>query len=284
MSSDLKRFARIVLDRRNTLGLSQVDVWRAGGPSNSTLTKIEGGLPPEPSNATLRKLDVGLQWTPGSARSALSGGDPTPLIQEPRPFRETPRLPADEVQVDYAARWLHERMAELSRSSQTMDDARAIATEMLELQTETELFVKAIERAIELETPREDVEQAIVGAMALYMGSGAYGALSRTDSSAAMRIINRLGELRSVNDQRPNSPSAFAVLTGRINRKEGESGGNTAPRTEAGGAGNDVHTLSRHDQVATLDLSRVARPGTPGNMPDTITGEESQDSGNDDPA
>lgn len=76
---DLANLAKHVLARREALDLTQLDVWNAGGPSNSTLTAIESARPPAPSRSTLRKLDHALRWTEGSARAALSGGEPTPL-------------------------------------------------------------------------------------------------------------------------------------------------------------------------------------------------------------
>lgn len=79
---DLANLAKHVLARRTELDMTQLDVWNAGGPSNSTLTAIEAGRPPAPSRSTLRKLDQALAWTEGSAKSALAGRAPTPLIDE----------------------------------------------------------------------------------------------------------------------------------------------------------------------------------------------------------
>ncbi len=73
MANDVERLGRYVADRRKDLGLSQIDVWHKGGPSNSTLTGIENGTAKSVSTSTLRKLDTALNWTPGSARSVLSG-------------------------------------------------------------------------------------------------------------------------------------------------------------------------------------------------------------------
>lgn len=53
-----------------------MDVWKLGGPSNSTLTAIEAARGPAPSRSTLRKLDRGMNWSPGSARRVLLGGRP----------------------------------------------------------------------------------------------------------------------------------------------------------------------------------------------------------------
>ena len=58
--------------------MTQLDLWSAGGPSNSTLTNVESGVG-QPSPSTLRKLDAGLRWRPGSARRVLEGGEPTPI-------------------------------------------------------------------------------------------------------------------------------------------------------------------------------------------------------------
>jgi hypothetical protein len=69
------RLAAAVKERRDQLGLTQIQVWEAGGPSNSTLTAIEGASQSVISTATLRKLDTGLGWAPGTAVRILSGGD-----------------------------------------------------------------------------------------------------------------------------------------------------------------------------------------------------------------
>lgn len=76
---DLKRFGRIVYERRTELGLTQEDVARNGGPTDTTLGKIENGeWNPGNRKITLRKLDTGLRWAEGSAQRTLAGGDPTP--------------------------------------------------------------------------------------------------------------------------------------------------------------------------------------------------------------
>lgn len=60
--------------------MSQIDVWRAGGPSNSVMTGLEGGSARSVSAKTLAKLDAALQWGPGSARRVYEdGGEPTDL-------------------------------------------------------------------------------------------------------------------------------------------------------------------------------------------------------------
>ena len=73
MSPNLKALGQAVYERRSMLGLTQDQVAARGGPSDTTLTRIEAGEPPVPMAATLRKLDVGLSWTPGSARRVLDG-------------------------------------------------------------------------------------------------------------------------------------------------------------------------------------------------------------------
>lgn len=79
MTSNYARLGRYVQERRTELGYSQVDLWQAGGPSNSTLTNIESGSAKTISPATRRKLDRGLKWAPGSADRILEGGEPTLL-------------------------------------------------------------------------------------------------------------------------------------------------------------------------------------------------------------
>jgi len=75
MATDVKRLARHVRERREQLGLSQEEVANRGGPSDTTLGKIENGLGSF-ARQTLEKLDVGLDWRVGSARRVLEGGDP----------------------------------------------------------------------------------------------------------------------------------------------------------------------------------------------------------------
>jgi|GEM_PF-2331623 len=79
MGIDVKRLGDAVSRRRQQLGLSQRALWKAGGPSNSTLTGIENGVADRVSPKTLGNLDRSLQWEPGSAKTVLDGGDPTPL-------------------------------------------------------------------------------------------------------------------------------------------------------------------------------------------------------------
>lgn len=80
MSTNAKRLARAVLARRTELDLSQLDVWQAGGPSNTTLTEIENGRTETLTRTTARRLDVGLQWEVGSAKRVWEGGEPTPVV------------------------------------------------------------------------------------------------------------------------------------------------------------------------------------------------------------
>lgn len=92
----LRRLGDVVLRRRREeLRISQYEVGERGGPSTSTLTKIEAGLPPVPSPATLRKLDDGLGWTDGSAYRLLhQGTDPEPrTVSAATRLQSVPELP-----------------------------------------------------------------------------------------------------------------------------------------------------------------------------------------------
>lgn len=78
MPADPQRLGRYVKARREALGLSQDEVAARGGPSDTTLGKIEagaGGL----SRISVAKLDHPLSWAPGSARRVLEGGEPEPV-------------------------------------------------------------------------------------------------------------------------------------------------------------------------------------------------------------
>lgn len=80
MSSNAARLAEAVLARRAELEVTQLEVWQAGGPSNTTLTVIEKGDLPSLTRTTARKLDKGLRWQDGSARSVWDGGQATPIL------------------------------------------------------------------------------------------------------------------------------------------------------------------------------------------------------------
>lgn len=83
MSSNAQRLRDAVLARREELDLSQLDVWQAGGPSNTTLTEIENGRIQSLTRTTARKLDAGLRWEPGSAKRVWEGkGDPVRLFSD----------------------------------------------------------------------------------------------------------------------------------------------------------------------------------------------------------
>lgn len=94
------RLGEYVLARRDELQVSQIEVSRAGGPSNTTLTKIESGHLANLERATARKLDKGLGWQPGSARRVWEGGEPLSIAatSEPR-GREWLRGRIDEAEI-----------------------------------------------------------------------------------------------------------------------------------------------------------------------------------------
>lgn len=86
-TEDRDNLARHVLARREDMDWTQLDVHARGGPSNSTLTTIEGGseVAQAPlSRTTLRKLDKGLGWERGSAKRVLAGGEPRVALDEDR--------------------------------------------------------------------------------------------------------------------------------------------------------------------------------------------------------
>lgn len=81
MSTNAENLGRCVKERRAELELTQLEVWMAGGPSNTTLTNIENGLLASLTRTTARKLDVALRWAPGSAKAAWEGREPTPALE-----------------------------------------------------------------------------------------------------------------------------------------------------------------------------------------------------------
>lgn len=84
-TNDPQAFGAVVKARREELGLSQLDVWQSGGPSNTTLTTIENGRAAKLPPATAKKLDAALLWRPGSAlRLWREGAPPVPFNKDKR--------------------------------------------------------------------------------------------------------------------------------------------------------------------------------------------------------
>ncbi|KAA8888288.1 helix-turn-helix transcriptional regulator [Nocardia colli] len=75
LSRRQKRFGRIIKERRDELGLTQLQIGDLGGPSAPTIRKIEDG-DAAISTTTLNKLDAPLRWLPGSAARTYAGGTP----------------------------------------------------------------------------------------------------------------------------------------------------------------------------------------------------------------
>lgn len=78
-STPAERLRDAVLARRRDLDATQLEIWQAGGPSNTTLGKIENAEIENLTRTTARKLDKGLEWEQGSARRVWEGGEATPL-------------------------------------------------------------------------------------------------------------------------------------------------------------------------------------------------------------
>jgi hypothetical protein len=68
--------AAAVSERRRMIGRSQIEVWRNGGPSNSTMTSLETAASLSVAPSTLKKLDTGLVWVPDTAAKVIRGEVP----------------------------------------------------------------------------------------------------------------------------------------------------------------------------------------------------------------
>ncbi|MGI6797989.1 helix-turn-helix domain-containing protein [Gordonia sihwensis] len=86
--ADAARLGRFVKDRREELGLRQDELGRRGGPSTTTLTKVENAVTPQLAAVTLLRLDMGLGWEPGSSARVLAGGHPSVVSGESVADRE----------------------------------------------------------------------------------------------------------------------------------------------------------------------------------------------------
>lgn len=70
---DLDRLGEAIRTTRELLELTQDQVAERGGPSDVTLRGLENGLGKKPNGDTLRKLDIGLGWPRGAAAKILRG-------------------------------------------------------------------------------------------------------------------------------------------------------------------------------------------------------------------
>lgn len=71
------------------LGYSQEDLADAADVSLKTIGRLEAGN--RVSSTTLGKVELALGWVPGSLRTILAGGEPTP-IPKPEPIPIDPDL------------------------------------------------------------------------------------------------------------------------------------------------------------------------------------------------
>jgi len=70
---DWKALAACVKARRNWLGMSQPDVFKAGGPGEQTMLRIENFRRSRYDAATLARLEKALGWKPGTVATILNG-------------------------------------------------------------------------------------------------------------------------------------------------------------------------------------------------------------------
>ncbi|WP_326603404.1 helix-turn-helix domain-containing protein [Rhodococcus sp. PD04] len=108
-ASNRVRFGRIVRERREALGMTQDDVTAAGGPSDTTQTRIERAEGSEPTATTRNRFDHALRWEPGSAARVWAGGHPAPLPEPPvRPASPAPAFELGPMEVPVSLEQLTE--------------------------------------------------------------------------------------------------------------------------------------------------------------------------------
>lgn len=76
MSGDWPRLGRYVHERRTELRMTQLDVQKAGGPSDTKVREIENGRAGTLSTSKRRDLERALHWLPGTVDKILDGGTP----------------------------------------------------------------------------------------------------------------------------------------------------------------------------------------------------------------
>lgn len=74
--------AKVVVDRRSQLDLTQADVAERGGPSTETLRLIENAKQEKFGERTLFRLDRALQWPDGTAQKIVRGELQDPPVDD----------------------------------------------------------------------------------------------------------------------------------------------------------------------------------------------------------
>ena len=80
-NEDWGRLARLAKQRRNDLGLTQLELASKASLSIDRIQSIENARVTSYSPRTLAKLERGLDWEPGSIRAILAGDDPKPVAK-----------------------------------------------------------------------------------------------------------------------------------------------------------------------------------------------------------
>jgi len=204
-TEDLKRFGSIVKDRRAALGMTQLEVWQSGGPSNTTLTKIENAEGAPPSGLTLRKLDHALRWSPGSAKRALEGGEPLDREEDPAYLRDRNSMAAEMARGE-------ERLIREARGTEV--SMGNVVDDVILISNAAHSIVGAAAAAMRLEVPKQEVRALINGMRDVLIGSGAFPVLFRADRAATLGLLEALGEQDSLNEDRPDSTGESLPSTG----------------------------------------------------------------------
>lgn len=234
----LKRFGDIVRERRQALRLSQEDVTARGGPSDTTLTKIENvEWNPTRPNETLRKLDVGLGWEPGSARRVLDGGEPA-LVDGVVAVDER-----GEEFFEIGQRW----------DTMTLRDGRVMPVTPGMMDQANEARAMLANPNVPLDPSIRDILQGLVDHLDL---ATLQERISRLDHDQLVKLSNYVDTLlyegneqhEEVTQPRTSSPST-------VDRGAGRSKSNTgAPNTRAANGGADkVTPLTRPNQGLNPD-------------------------------
>lgn len=76
MAQDWTRLGEAIKRGRMAKGLTQTELAREAGISESSVQNLESGAPRKRLPPTLSKIEKALDWAPGSCANILDGGDP----------------------------------------------------------------------------------------------------------------------------------------------------------------------------------------------------------------
>lgn len=187
-TEDWKALSEAVEQRRRELGLTQLQVQQAGGPSMAKIREIENRRTDVLSPSKRRDLERALRWRQGSVDDVLAGNEPTPL----KPI-------ALHMQADSPQEEILRAVAESRRRARV--DFGGEVDKQADLLAGVRNAWKLAPLAAELGCHPEEVRNFTHSGFGLLLGSGVLG-LTASNQSLLAEIVSEFSEADSVGQRK----------------------------------------------------------------------------------